>query len=205
MVEDMGGAVFRMNAGGILTGFYSFCSEANCNDGFLPNGPLMQATDGNLYGTTFEGGEGIKAWGTIFEIAPSGKLTTLYNFCSQTACVDGGFPMGNLVQATDGDLYGTAYDGGAEDGGAIFRLSLGLGPFVRLTKDSGKVGQTGGILGQGFTGTTAVAFNGTSASFAVVSDTFIEATVPAGASSGYVTVSTPTGTLTSNVVFHVGP
>ena len=200
-----GGAVFRMNAQGTLTGFYSFCSEANCNDGFLPNGPLIQATDGNLYGTTSEGGGGIKAWGTIFQITPSGKLTTLYDFCSQTACVDGGFPTGNLVQATDGNLYGTTYNGGAEGDGAIYRLSLGLNPFVRLTKDSGKVGQTGGILGQGFTGTTGVAFNGTPARFTVVSDTFIEATVPQGAASGYVTVNTPTGILTSNLIFHVGP
>jgi uncharacterized protein (TIGR03437 family) len=67
------------------------------------------------------------------------------------------------------------------------------------------MGQTGGILGQGFTGTTSVALNGIQASFTVVSDTFINATVPAGATTGYVTVTTPTGTLTSNVPFHVIP
>jgi hypothetical protein len=67
------------------------------------------------------------------------------------------------------------------------------------------VGQSGGILGQGFTGTSGVFLNGTPASFTVLSDTYIQAIVPAGATSGFVTVSTPTGTLTSNVVFHVGP
>jgi hypothetical protein len=84
-------------------------------------------------------------------------------------------------------------------------LSTGLAPFVKLTRDSGKVGQTGGILGQGFTGTTGVFLNGTPASFTVVSDTFIRATVPSGATSGFVTVNTPSGTLTSNVPFRVKP
>ncbi|MFZ0284882.1 MAG: IPT/TIG domain-containing protein [Terriglobales bacterium] len=80
---------------------------------------------------------------------------------------------------------------------------MGLGPFVTFVRAAGKVGQTGPILGQGFTGTTSVSLNGIPASFKVVSDTFIEATVPAGASTGYVTVTTPSGTLSSNVPFHV--
>jgi len=67
------------------------------------------------------------------------------------------------------------------------------------------VGQRGGILGQGFTGTTEVFLNGTAATFTVVSDTYIQATVPVGASSGFVTVNTPSGTLTSNVPFYVLP
>ena len=70
---------------------------------------------------------------------------------------------------------------------------------------AGKVGQTGGILGQGFTGTTSVSLNGIPANFTVVSDTFIKATVPPGATTGFVTVITPSGTLTSNVPFHVIP
>jgi hypothetical protein len=80
---------------------------------------------------------------------------------------------------------------------------MGLGPFVAFVQAAGKVGQTGGILGQGFTGTTSVSLNGTPASFTVVSDTFIRATVPAGATTGYVTVTTPSGALTSNIPFHV--
>ncbi len=82
---------------------------------------------------------------------------------------------------------------------------MGLSPFVRLVRESGKVGQTGGILGQGLTGTSDVFLNGTSASFTVVSDTFIRAIVPPGATTGFVTVVTPSGTLTSNVPFHVIP
>jgi hypothetical protein len=82
---------------------------------------------------------------------------------------------------------------------------MGLGPFVSFVRPVGKVGQTGGILGQGLTGTSSVSLNGIPASFTVVSDTFIRATVPAGATTGYVTVATPSGTLTSNVSFHVIP
>jgi hypothetical protein len=70
---------------------------------------------------------------------------------------------------------------------------------------SGKVGKTIGILGQGFTGTTEVSFNGTPASFAVIKDTFLKATVPAGATTGFVTVTTPSGMLKSNKQFRVKP
>ena len=120
---------------------------------------------------------------------------------------DGVQPFGGLLQATDGKFYGTTYSGGdlGCDGGygIVFSLDVGLSPFVTFVRAAGKVGQTGGILGQGFTGTTSVSLNGIPASFTVVSDTYIRATVPAGATTGYVTVTTPSGTLTSNVPFHV--
>jgi hypothetical protein len=67
------------------------------------------------------------------------------------------------------------------------------------------VGHTSYILGQELKGSTGVSFNGTTSSFTIVSDTFIKATVPAGATSGYVTVTTPSGPLTSNVPFYVVP
>jgi hypothetical protein len=84
-------------------------------------------------------------------------------------------------------------------------LDAGLPPFVTFVRAAGKIGQTGGILGQSFTGTTNVSLNGTSATFTVVSETFVRATVPEGATTGDVTVTTPSGTLTSNVPFHVIP
>ena len=68
-----------------------------------------------------------------------------------------------------------------------------------------KVGKTIEVLGQGFTGTTAVSFNGTAATFTVVSDTFLKATVPSGATTGYVTVTSPGGALKSNKQFIVKP
>ena len=80
---------------------------------------------------------------------------------------------------------------------------MGLAPFVKLVQPAGRVGQAGGIIGQGFTGTTDVSINGLHASFTVVSDTYIRATIPAGATTGFVTVQTPGGTLKSNLPFYV--
>ena len=115
------------------------------------------------------------------------------------------FLYGGLVQATNGILYGTTNAGGYLDLGTVFSLDVGLGPFVKFVRAASKVGQVGGILGQGFTGTSNVSFNGISSNFTVAADTFITATVPAGATTGYVTVTTPSGTLTSNVPFQVIP
>ena len=163
----------------------------------------MQATDGNFNGVATEGGA--NAGGTVFEITPSGVLTVLYSFCSQANCFDGIFPVG-IMQATDGNLYGTTIRVVIPaPGGTVFRFSTGLGPFVGLVQDAGKVGQTSGILGHGLTGTTGVFLNGAPVTFTVVCDTYIQATVPAGATSGYVTVRTPSGTLKSNVEFQVIP
>jgi hypothetical protein len=82
---------------------------------------------------------------------------------------------------------------------------MGLAPFVTFLTSTGQVGKTVQILGQGFTGTTAVSFNGTPSAFTIKSDTYITATVPAGATTGVVSVTTPGGTLTSNVVYRVQP
>src|SRR5437773_1023085 len=80
-------------------------------DGGNPEAGLVQATDGNFYGTTFFGGA--DGQGTVFKITPSGTLTTLYSFCSQSGCADGLEPAAALVQATDGNFYGTTIGGGA--------------------------------------------------------------------------------------------
>jgi uncharacterized protein (TIGR03437 family) len=82
---------------------------------------------------------------------------------------------------------------------------MGLGPFVEAQLNFGKVGRVVNILGNGLTGTTSVTFNGVAATFTVVSDTYIKATVPSGATTGTIEVTTPTGTLSSNVAFRVLP
>jgi hypothetical protein len=110
-----------------------------------------------------------------------------------------------LIQSTNGKLYGLAGWGGRSGLGTIFSLDVALGPFVETLPTSGKVGKTVGVLGQGFTGATDVSFNGSPAPFAVVKDTFLRATVPAGATTGFVTVTTPSGTLKSNKKFGVKP
>jgi uncharacterized repeat protein (TIGR03803 family) len=87
--------------------------------GSSPKGGLVQAIDGNLYGTTTFGGACAFAsgCGTIFEITPSGALTTLHKFCSQSECTDGEIPDAALVQGADGNLFGTTNFGGATIGG----------------------------------------------------------------------------------------
>jgi len=190
-----GGTIFKITSQGTFATVYGFGVENT-----YPVDGLIAGTDGNLYGTTSKGGAGSNL-GTVFNLGSGGTVTTLHSFDT----TDGANPYGSLVQSTNGDFYGTTRVGGAEGYGTVFTLSMGLAPFVRMVSTSGRVGQTGGILGQGLTGTTSVSFNGTAAPFTVVSDTFLKATVPAGATTGYVTVTTPSGTLTSNVPFHVLP
>jgi len=198
---DGGGTVFRATLQGVVTTLYSFGFLSTY--GYYPLGTLVQATDGNLYGTTQEGGTGGGLGGTIFRITLSGVFTSLYDFCSERNCADGSLPVAGLMQSTNGLLYGTTDEGGSYGVGTVFSLDAGLGPFVAFVHPFGKVGATGGILGQGFTGTTSVMLNGVPASFTVVSDTYINATVPPGATTGFVSVTTPTGVLKSNVPFRV--
>lgn len=179
-------------------------------DGAYPTGTLTQGSDGRLYGTTRGGGDtecyypGGIGCGTLFAISQGGTLTTLHKFDAS----DGNQPVSGLVQATNGTFYGTTWAGGSDGEcffgcGTLFSLDMKLGPFVTFVRFAGRVGDTGPILGQGFIGTSSVMLNGIPTSFTVVSDTFIKATVPPGATTGYVTVTTPTGILTSNVPFHV--
>jgi uncharacterized repeat protein (TIGR03803 family) len=199
------GTVFKMTAGGTLTTLYSFCSQPGCTDGNGPIGGMVQATDGNFYGTTSAGGIigscGNPGCGTLFRITPTGVLTTLHTFSSS----DGATPQAGLMQATNGNLYGTTTLGGASNNGTVFSLSVGLGPFVEALTYSGKVGNTIEFLGQGFTSSTTVFFNGTAASRTVVSGTYLTATIPSGATTGFVTVTTSGGTLKSNKKFRIIP
>ncbi|MGA2373128.1 MAG: choice-of-anchor tandem repeat GloVer-containing protein [Candidatus Korobacteraceae bacterium] len=83
---------------------------------------LVQGSDGNFYGTTYSGGA--NDYGTVFKITPTGTLTTLYSFCSQTNCVDGKYPYAGLVQGSDGNFYGTtSLGGGAHRWGTVFKIT----------------------------------------------------------------------------------
>ena len=203
------GTVFKITTAGKLTTLYSFCTKAACADGETPLGALIQATDGNFYGTTFLGGA--KNQGTIFELKTPSALTTLYSFCPQSGCPDGANPIAGLVQDTNGEFYGTAMDGGSAafscDGagnggtsagcGTVFSLSVGLKAFISLLSTSGKVGSKVGILGDGFSSSSVVKFNGVTATSTLTEPGLLTATVPAGASDGFVTVTTGATTLTS--------
>jgi len=318
-----GGTIFKLTPAGTLTTLYAFCTKASCADGMRPMGGLLQSSDGNFYGTTYQGG--LFGAGTVFKITPAGTLTTIYDFCAQL-CMDGESPIAGLVQGNDGDFYGTTYEGGRAGNGTIFKitpdgsftsvysfctqlctdglhptaalvygsdgnfygttngdidfclgsfncgtlfqfspagvftrldtfcsvrgcgdgfapfapllqdtngyfygssqlggsfqsstceiqegcgttfgLSMGLAPFVAASPTFGKSGNYVRILGTNLTGTTSVTFDGTPALFTVVSKHYIKAIVPNGASSGFIQVTTPTNTLSSNKAFIVVP
>ena len=252
------GTVFRMTAAGAITTLYSFCAQSNCPDGAdpfsaliqasngdfygtavagggmcdyasggtvfkftaegtlttlaevcqAPTAPLVRASDGNLYGTTITGGNGHNSWctgdfdtgcGTAFKLSPGEVFSLVHTF----DYTDGASPFGGLLQATNGILYGTTEFGGPGTG-TVYSLNADLAAFVAFVVPAGRVGQTMQLLGQGFTGTTSVSFNGVAASkFTVVSDTYVMAVVPTGATTGTVVVDTPSGSLKSNVSFRV--
>lgn len=100
--------ILRLIPGGAFTTVYGFAEPPG---GSYPVGRLIQAADGSLYGTTEEGGFRTACafgCGTVFKITPGGTFTTLHNF----AATDGFSPQGGLVQATDGNLYGTTVERG---------------------------------------------------------------------------------------------
>jgi len=192
-----GGFAFKMTPGGMLTVLHTFTGGS---DGDNQIGGLVQATDGNFYGTNNVGGSGGE--GTIFRISSTGAFTTLYGFDNDAV---GANPQNTLLQHTNGMLYGETVIGGTSNMGVFYSFDVGLGPFVSFLPTTGKVGTNIDILGQGFKGTTSVALNGVPATYSVKSDAFLIATVPSGATTGLVTVTTPTGTLTSNKKFIVKP
>jgi uncharacterized repeat protein (TIGR03803 family) len=100
---------------------YNFCAQSGCTDGFHPQAGLVRDPSGNLYGTTDEGGANAK--GTVFEVSPTGAESVLYSFCALPDCTDGYHPLAGLVRDTNGNLFGTAFDGGAHDGGTVFEVN----------------------------------------------------------------------------------
>ncbi len=115
------GIIFRLTLGGALTALYSFCPVTACPDGNTPEGALIQGKDGNFYGVTSSGGM-FNQGGTVFQLTPSGQLTTLHQFCSQPECADGSNPEGALLQASDGTLYGATNTDGPNGFGTVFSL-----------------------------------------------------------------------------------
>lgn len=189
-----GGTVFKFTCGGV-TILHNF---AGGSDGTNPIGGLVQATDGNFYGTNDIGPLEFVG-GVIFRISPKESFATLHEFDFTT----GGSAQTTLLQHTNGFLYGETCCGGSFGVGVFYSLNAGLRSFAGLLPAIGHAGKTIDILGQGFTGTTRVAFHGKPAQFKVVSDTFLTATVPEHATAGFVNVTTPRGTLTSNKKFQV--
>jgi uncharacterized repeat protein (TIGR03803 family) len=215
------GVLYKITSTGTYTMLYNFpYTGTNQYTTPFPYSGVIQATNGLLYGVTGNQG-GPWAWGSIYSFNPTTlTFTTLYNFTGGT---DGGQSFGPLLQHTDGLLYGTTYVGGNVSGssscdtvesdpglvgvggcGTVFTENIGAKAFIKLQTTSGTVGSKVGIFGQGFSAKSVVKFNGVAAVKPTLSGTtYITATVPAGASDGFVTVTTGTSTLTSSQSFTV--
>lgn len=111
------GTIFKITTNGALTTLYSFTGGS---DGSSPVAALIQASDGNLYGTTAYGGGAYGDDGTVFQITTNGTLTTLGWFNG----ANGANPQAPLVEGMDDNLYGVAQNGGPSDNGVIFRLTV---------------------------------------------------------------------------------
>jgi uncharacterized repeat protein (TIGR03803 family) len=184
------GTIYKVSHG-VVSILYR--SSGYPNDGGLAIAGLIQGTDGNLYGGTDRGGA--NDFGTLFQISLSGQYKLLYSFVDAI----GSGANAALLQHTSGKFYGTTSFGGQNGVGAVYSLDMGLGPFIALVRYTGRIGQPVQILGQGLSGSTAVTVNGVAATtFKVVSNTYMTAVVPTGATTGPVIVTTPTGMLTSN-------
>ena len=207
------GLIFKVTPTGTLTVLHDLNGTT---DGRLPAAGLVPATDGNFYGVNQYGGNSANCstsgCGTLFQVTPAGSYSVLYNFDAAT----GDQPLVTLIQHTNGLLYGDTSAGGTgklcQNGsvlgcGVFYSWNGNLPPFVALLPYSGEVGSTVEILGQGFTSASTVSFNGTPAAVALQgnSGTYLRAMVPSGATTGFVTVTTSTGTLTSNKQFVVTP
>jgi uncharacterized repeat protein (TIGR03803 family) len=109
------GTVFRVSFNGVENVLYTFTGGI---DGGAPSASVIQASDGNLYGTTFSGGAG--ALGTVFSIAPGGSARVLFDFAGGTY---GGSPKAGVIQAGDGNFYGTTSLSGTYGKGTVFRIT----------------------------------------------------------------------------------
>jgi uncharacterized repeat protein (TIGR03803 family) len=125
------GTIFRITPSGTLTRLFSF----DGSNGIAPASGVIQASDGNLYGTTTGGGDPMWRAGTIFQLTTSGILTTLHVFTDY----DGSGIWNGLMQAKDGRLYGIAFGGGFSGSGVFYRISVPMPPAVQpLVTDGNK-------------------------------------------------------------------
>jgi uncharacterized repeat protein (TIGR03803 family) len=182
-----GGVVFKMTPGRVVTVLHNFTGG---NDGSNPIATLIEGIDGNFYGTTAD-------TGVLFNITPSGNFMTLHSLNLVSTCA--------LLQHTNGLLYGVTEIGGRRNAGIFYSFNMGLAPFVTYLRVYGRVGTTVQILGQGFTSGSVARFNGRAAQTTVVNSKYLRAVVPAGATTGYITVTTGNVSLKSNKVFIVRP
>jgi len=202
------GTLFRITTSGAFTKLWDFNATDPSVNGISPWGGLIQASDGNLYGTTSAGG-GTADSGTVYQLRAGGAMSQVMSF---DAASTGALPLAVPLQAADGTLYITNNGGTVANNryqGAIVQIISGLPEpkpkIVGFTPSSGHVGQKVTILGSNFVGTVTVTFNGTNAAFKVKSSEIVTTAVPTGATSGRITLTNAGGATTSTQAFTVVP
>jgi uncharacterized repeat protein (TIGR03803 family) len=188
------GTIYKITPSGAFTLLHTFASDGS--EGINAYAGLVAASDGNLYGTANNGG-GTSSYGTIFKITRTGTFNVVHVLNNND--LEGNNPWVPLRQDTAGTLYGVTNGGTAGGGGGIYELTDStLTPFIVVQNYSAKSAQTIDILGTGLTGATTVKFGSISASsFKVVDDGFMTAVVSPAAATGLVSVTTPSGTVSS--------
>ncbi len=146
-------SVFKITPQGAVTILHTFGDGSTVNDGSAPAGALIQAADGNFYGTTQTGGAG---YGTVYKATPQGAETILHSFNDGNVASDGTSPEAGLVQGTDGNFYGTTYGGGTANLGTVFEMTPSgqitiLHNFGDSTVPSDGTSPNGGLI-QGYDG-----------------------------------------------------
>ncbi|MGH6890416.1 MAG: choice-of-anchor tandem repeat GloVer-containing protein [Rhizomicrobium sp.] len=129
---DNAGTIYRLamtNGAWDFSLLYTFCSAAGCSDGNAPFARLAEDGSGNLYGTTYFGGNAND--GVVFELAANGKYSVLHSFCSEQGCADGSEPFAAVTLDAAGDLFGTTSRGGDRNYGDVFEVTS-AGKFKRV-------------------------------------------------------------------------
>lgn len=115
-----GGTLFRVTTAGAFRVLHFFTGPTwQAPNGATPFGPLFQAGDGSLFGTTLLGGDEVR--GTVFRLSASGSFTRLHSFDVESSG-DGALPASPLVRGPDGAIYGTTYSGGVNGQGTLFKI-----------------------------------------------------------------------------------
>jgi uncharacterized repeat protein (TIGR03803 family) len=165
------GNIFEIAPDGTTTSLYAFCEQAGCSDGADPaTAGVVMYGNGNLYGTTYEGGSGEscadpQGCGVVYELSANGNYNVLYSFCAESKCADGWAPIGPLLLGKMGVLYGTTNVGGStacgNGCGTVFSLTPSGTESVLVAFDgsngqdpySGVIaGDNGTLYGTAFTG-----------------------------------------------------
>ena len=125
------------------TSNYTKLLDFNGSNGATPYGSLLLASDGKLYGMTFSGG--INKAGVIFSFDP---VTATYQKLKDLDYAGGGYPYGNLIEATNGKFYGMTWAGGANGEGVVFSLDRGTYVYTKILDFDGANGgyPTGSLM-----------------------------------------------------------